>query len=90
MPRQSKTVFICWATNDSGLISVKPTTPLSSGRLSPASCHPTKPTKPALRILGGSDGVEEGPVGFSGVEQRPDPVVGESSEPEGGAFDAFD
>ena len=45
-------------------------------------------TFPALRILGGSDGVEEGPVGFSGVEQRPDPVVGESSEPEAGAFDA--
>ena len=44
----------------------------------------------ALRILAGSDGVEEGPVGFAGVEQRPDPVVGESSEPEGGAFDAFD
>ena len=39
-------------------------------------------------IRGGSDGVEEGPVGFSGVEQRPDPVVGESSEPEAGAFDA--
>ena len=45
-------------------------------------------TFPALRILGGGDGVEEGPVGFSGVEQRPDPVVGESSEPEAGAFDA--
>ena len=44
----------------------------------------------ALRVLGGSDGVEEGPVGFPGVEQRPDPVVGESSETEGGAFDAFD
>ena len=27
--------------------------------------------------------------GFPGVEQRPDPVVGESSEPERGAFDAF-
>ena len=27
--------------------------------------------------------------GFPGVEQRPDPVVGESSEPEGGAFDAL-
>ena len=44
---------------------------------------------PALRILAGSDGVEEGPVGFPGVEQRPVPVVGESSEPEGGAFDAL-
>ena len=48
-----------------------------------------KHVKPALRILAGSDGVEEGPVGFAGVEQRPDPVVGESSEPEGGAFDAL-
>ena len=28
--------------------------------------------------------------GFPGVEQRPDPVVGESLESEGGAFDAFD
>ena len=46
--------------------------------------------KRALRILGGSDGVEEGPVGFPGVEQRPDPVVVESSEPEGNPFDAFD
>ena len=44
----------------------------------------------ALRILGGSDGVEQSPVGFAGVEQRPDPVVGESSEPVGGVFDAFD
>ena len=26
--------------------------------------------------------------GFSGVEQRPGPVVGESSDPEAGAFDA--
>ena len=27
--------------------------------------------------------------GFPGVEQRPDPVVGESSEPEGNPFDAL-
>ena len=46
-------------------------------------------SNPALRILAGSDGVEQGPVGFPGVEQRPDPVVAESSEPEGGAFDAL-
>ena len=46
--------------------------------------------KQALRILAGSDGVEQSPVGFPGVEQSPDPVVGESSETEGGAFDAFD
>ena len=44
----------------------------------------------ALRILAGSDGVEKSPVWFPGVEQRTDPVVGETSEPEGGAFDAFD
>ena len=44
--------------------------------------------KPALRILVGSDGVEEGPVGFPGVEQRSDLVVAGSSEPGGGAFDA--
>ena len=44
--------------------------------------------KPALRILVGIDGVEEGPVGFPGVEQRSDLAVPESSEPEGGAFDA--
>ncbi len=41
-------------------------------------------------MLRGVIGVEESPVGFAGVEQRPDPVVSESSEPEGGAFDAFD
>ena len=45
-------------------------------------------TFPALRIFGGSDGVEEGPVGFFGVEQRLGLVVGESSEPEAGVFDA--
>ena len=44
----------------------------------------------ALRKLAGSDGVEQSPVGFPGVEQRPDPVVGEPSETEGAAFDAFD
>ena len=44
----------------------------------------------ALRVSGRSEGVEEGPVGFAGVEQGPDSVVGEVGEPEGGAFDAFD
>ena len=39
---------------------------------------------------GRSEGVEEGPVGFAGVEQGPDSVVGEVGESEGGAFDAFD
>ena len=34
-------------------------------------------------------GVEEGPVGFAGVEQGSDPVVVEVGEPEGGAFDTF-
>ena len=46
--------------------------------------------KAALRVLGGSDGVEELPVGFPGVEECSDPVVVESSEPEGNPFDAFD
>ena len=44
----------------------------------------------ALRISGGSEGVEEGPVGFAGVEQGSDPVVVEVGESEGDAFDAFD
>ncbi len=44
----------------------------------------------ALRISGGSEGVEERPVGFAGVEQGSDPVVGEVGESEGDAFDAFD
>ena len=34
--------------------------------------------------------VEEGPVGFSCVEESADSVVVEVSSPEGGAFDAFD
>ena len=37
----------------------------------------------------GSDGVEESPVGFAGVEQRSDPVVVESSETQCGAFDSL-
>ena len=53
-------------------------------------CASLRSTLGALRISAGSDGVEEFPVWFAGVEQRPDPVVGESSEPVGGAFDAFD
>ena len=46
--------------------------------------------KAALRVLGRSEGVEEGPVGFAGVEQGSDSVVVEVGESEGGAFDAFD
>ena len=46
--------------------------------------------KTAHRISGGSEGVEEGPVGFAGVEQGSDPVVVEVGEPEGDAFDPFD
>ena len=37
---------------------------------------------PALRVSGWSDGVEERPVGLAGVEECPDPVVGEVGEPE--------
>ena len=44
----------------------------------------------ALRVLDGSDGVEEFPVWFSGVEQDSDPVVGEAAEPERDPFDLFD
>ena len=44
----------------------------------------------ALRVSGWSEGVEEGPVGFAGVEQGSDAVVVEVGESEGGAFDAFD
>ena len=43
----------------------------------------------ALRISAGSDAVEEGPVGFAGVEEGADAVVGEAAESEGGAFDSF-
>ncbi len=42
----------------------------------------------ALRVIGGSECVEEFPVWFAGVEECSVPVVGESSEPERGAFDA--
>ena len=45
---------------------------------------------PALRVSGRSEGVEQCPVGFAGVEQGSDSVVVEVGEPEGGAFDAFD
>ena len=43
----------------------------------------------ALRVLARSDGVEEFPVWFAGVEECSDPVVGEASETEGNPFDAF-
>ena len=38
--------------------------------------------KMALRVSGRSEGVEQRPVGLAGVEQGPDPVVGEVGEPE--------
>ncbi len=50
----------------------------------------TRQAKSAHRISAGCDGGEEVPVGFAGVEQHPDPVVGESAESEADAFDAFD
>ena len=50
----------------------------------------TPSDKAALRVSGRSEGVEEGPVGFAGVEQGPDPVVGEVGEPESDAFDPLD
>ncbi len=53
------------------------------------SVRGTYETKRALRESGWSEGVEEGPVGFAGIQQGPDPVVVEVGEPEGGAFDAF-
>ena len=40
----------------------------------------------ALRKLGWSDGVEERPVGFAGVEECPDPVVVEPAESESDAL----
>ena len=43
----------------------------------------------ALRVLGWSEGVEQCPVGFAGVEQGSDAVVGEVGEPERGSFDAL-
>ena len=39
--------------------------------------------------FGGSEAVEEGPVGFVGVEDRSDSVVREAAESEDGAFDAL-
>ena len=47
-------------------------------------------SNPALRVLGRSEGFEERPVGFAGIEQGSDAVVVEVGESEGGAFDAFD
>ena len=44
----------------------------------------------ALRVSGRSEGLEQCPVGFAGVEQGSDSVVVEVDESEGGAFDAFD
>ena len=49
----------------------------------------TPATNSALRISAGSEAVEEGPVGFAGVEERADAVVREAAESEGGAFDSF-
>ena len=46
-------------------------------------------TKGALRVSGWSEGVEQRPVGLSGVEQGADAVVVEVGEPERGAFDAL-
>ena len=48
------------------------------------------PTILALRVLGRSEGLEQCPVRFAGVEQGSDAVVVEVGEPERGAFDAFD
>ena len=45
--------------------------------------------KRALRVSGRSEGVEEDPVGFAGVEQGSDPVVGEVGEPERGLSDSW-
>ena len=47
-------------------------------------------TNGALRISAGCDGGELVPVGFSGVEQDADAVVGEATEPEPDPFDALD
>ena len=44
----------------------------------------------ALRISVGSDGGEEVPVGFPGVEKGADSVVREVTKPEGCSFDPFD
>ena len=37
-----------------------------------------------------SEGVEDCPVGFADIQQRPDAVVVEVGEPERGEFDPFD
>ena len=42
---------------------------------------------PALRVLAWSEVVEEGPVGFAGVEQDSDAVVVEVGDPERDPFD---
>ena len=47
------------------------------------------PTKVALRVSGRSEGFEQCPVGFAGIQQGADSVVVEVGEPEGGAFDPF-
>src|SRR4051812_49172972 len=44
----------------------------------------------ALRISRWGEGVEEGPVGFAGVEQCAGAVVVEAAEPERDTLDAFD
>ena len=45
--------------------------------------------KLALRVSGWSEGVEQRPIGFPGVAEGSDSVVGEVGEPERGAFDAL-
>ena len=45
---------------------------------------------PHLPASGRSEGEEQRPVGFAGVEQGADAVVGEVGKPEGGAFDALE
>ena len=44
---------------------------------------------PALWLSAESECGEERLVGFAGVEQRADPVVGEAAEPEGGTLDTL-
>ena len=46
--------------------------------------------KLALRISVGGDGLEQGPVGLSCIEKRPDPVVPEAGEAEGRSLDPLD
>ena len=53
--------------------------------------HRSRPRRyRAVRKLAESDGGEERPVGFAGIEQRADPVVGEPAQSEGGALGSLD